>query len=134
MKVLQFAFGELDSEHMPHHHVPNGIVYTGTHDNDTARGWFAALPEDAKTRFRDYFGTAGDGANWDLIRAAFSSVAERAIVPLQDILDLGEEGRMNVPGRAGENWDWRAARDAFSPERAGRIRRLAELTGRASPP
>jgi 4-alpha-glucanotransferase len=134
MKVLQFAFGELDSEHLPHHHVSNSVVYTGTHDNDTTRAWFAALDEDAKTRFRDYFGTAAEDPAWDLIRAAYASVAERAIVPMQDILDLGAEGRMNVPGRTGQNWDWRAAKDAFSPERAGRLRRLATLTGRAAAP
>jgi 4-alpha-glucanotransferase len=134
MKVLQFAFGETDSEHLPHHHVPNGVVYTGTHDNDTTRGWFAALDDGAKARFCDYLGTAGEDAAWDLIRAAFASVAERAIVPMQDVLGLGTEGRMNVPGRAGQNWDWRAAKDAFSPERAARLRRLATLTGRAGAP
>jgi 4-alpha-glucanotransferase len=134
MKVLQFAFGETDSEHLPHHHVPNGVVYTGTHDNDTTRGWFAALDDGARARFCDYLGTAGEDAAWDLIRAAFASVAERAIVPMQDVLGLGTEGRMNVPGRAGQNWDWRAAKDAFSPERAARLRRLATLTGRAVAP
>jgi len=134
MKVLQFAFGETDSDHLPHHHVPNGVVYTGTHDNDTTRGWFAALDDGAKARFCDYLGTAGEDAAWDLIRAAFASVADRAIVPMQDVLGLGTEGRMNVPGRTGANWDWRAAKDAFSPERAARLRRLATLTGRAGVP
>jgi 4-alpha-glucanotransferase len=134
MKVLQFGFGETDSDHLPHHHVPNGVVYTGTHDNDTTRGWFAALDDGAKARFCDYLGTAGEDAAWDLIRAAFASVAERAIVPMQDVLGLGTEGRMNVPGRTGANWDWRAAKDAFSPERAARLRRLAALTGRAGVP
>jgi 4-alpha-glucanotransferase len=134
MKVLQFAFGEVDSEHLPHHHVSNSVVYTGTHDNDTTRAWFAALPDDAKARFRGYLGTTGEDPAWDLIRAAYASVAERAIVPMQDVLDLGAEGRMNVPGRAGQNWDWRATKDAFSPERAARLRRLAALTGRAAAP
>ncbi len=134
MKVLQFAFGELDSEHLPHHHVSNSVVYTGTHDNDTTRAWFAALPEDARARFCDYLGTPGEDAAWDLIRAAYASVADRAVVPMQDILNLGAEGRMNVPGRTGQNWDWRAAKDAFSPEVAGRLRRLATLTGRAASP
>jgi 4-alpha-glucanotransferase len=133
MKVLQFAFGETDSEHLPHHHVPNLVVYTGTHDNDTSRSWFAALDDGAKARFRDYLGTSGEDAAWDLIRAAFASVAERAIAPMQDFLGLGVEGRMNVPGRAGANWDWRATVDAFSPDLAARVRRLAALTGRAAP-
>ena len=133
MKVLQFAFGETDSEHLPHHHVPNLVVYTGTHDNDTSRSWFEALDDGAKARFRDYLGTSGEDAAWDLIRAAFCSVAERAIAPMQDFLGLGAESRMNVPGRAGANWDWRATVDAFSPDIAARLRRLAALTGRAAP-
>jgi 4-alpha-glucanotransferase len=133
MKVLQFAFGETDSEHLPHHYVPNLVVYTGTHDNDTSRSWFASLDEGAKARFRDYLGTSGEDAAWDLIRAAFASVADRAIAPMQDFLGLGAEGRMNVPGRVDANWDWRATVDAFSPDLAARLRRLVALTGRAAP-
>jgi 4-alpha-glucanotransferase len=133
MKVLQFAFGETDSEHLPHRYVSNMVVYTGTHDNDTSRSWFAALDDIAKARFRDYLGTSGEDAAWELIRAAFASVADRAIAPMQDYLGLGAEGRMNVPGRVGANWDWRATVDAFSPDLAGRLRRLAALTGRAAP-
>src|SRR5512143_2784100 len=133
MKVLQFGFGETDSEHLPHRYVPNMVVYTGTHDNDTSRSWFAALDDGAKARFRDYVGTSGEDAAWDLIRTAFASVADRAIAPMQDYLGLGAEGRMNMPGRIGANWDWRAAKDAFSPDLAARVRRLAALTGRASP-
>jgi 4-alpha-glucanotransferase len=134
MKVLQFGFGEIDSEHLPHHHVPNSVVYSGTHDNDTAAGWYATLPDWGRTRFRDYFGVDGKDPAGVLVRAAFQSVADRAIVPLQDILGLGSAARMNVPGRAHDNWAWRAPRNAFRPEVSARLRLLAELTGRVAAP
>jgi 4-alpha-glucanotransferase len=132
MKVLQFAFGEMDSEHLPHHHLQNAVVYSGTHDNDTTAGWYAALPGWAQERFRDYFGVDGRDPAGVLVRAAFASVADRAVVPLQDVLGLGSEARMNVPGRAHDNWTWRAPKDAFRPEVAARLRHLAELTGRVA--
>ena len=132
MKVLQFAFGEMDSEHLPHHHLQNAVVYSGTHDNDTTAGWYAALPKWAQERFRDYFGVDGRDPAGVLVRAAFASVADRAVVPLQDVLGLGSEARMNVPGRAHDNWTWRAPKDAFRPEVAARLRHLAELTGRVA--
>ena len=134
MKVLQFAFSEMDSEHLPHHHLPNAVVYSGTHDNDTAAGWYAALPDWAQERFRDYFGVDGKDPAGVLVRAAYASVADRAVVPLQDVLALGPEARMNVPGRAHDNWTWRAPKDAFRPEVAARLLRLAELTGRVAVP
>jgi 4-alpha-glucanotransferase len=134
MKVLQFGFGEMDGEHLPHHHVPNSVVYSGTHDNDTAVGWYAAQPEWAQERFRDYFGVDGRDPAGVLVRAAYASVAERAVVPLQDVLALGSEARMNVPGRADGNWAWRAPKDAFRPEVASRLLHLAELTGRVAVP
>lgn len=132
MKVLQFAFGETDSEHLPHHHLPNAVAYTGTHDNDATLSWYASLPPEAQERFRDYFGVDGSDPAGVLVRAAFASVADRAVVPLQDVLALGSAARMNVPGRAHDNWGWRAPKDAFRPEVAARLRRLAELTGRAA--
>jgi 4-alpha-glucanotransferase len=132
MKVLQFAFGEPDSEHLPHHHVPNAVVYSGTHDNDVTLSWYASLPAEAQERFRDYFGVDGKDPAGVLVRAAYASVADRAIVPLQDVLALGPEARMNVPGRTDGNWAWRAPKDAFRPEVASRLLRLAELTGRVA--
>lgn len=134
MKVLQFGFGEIDSEHLPHHHLQNAVVYSGTHDNDTAAGWYAAQPGWAQERFRDYFGVDGRDPAGVLVRAAYASVADRAVVPLQDVLALGSEARMNVPGRAHDNWTWRAPKDAFRPEVAARLRHLAELTGRVAVP
>ncbi|HEV2064730.1 MAG TPA: 4-alpha-glucanotransferase, partial [Thermoanaerobaculia bacterium] len=130
----QFAFYEPDSDYLPHRHVPNAVVYTGTHDNDTARGWFARLSHEEKRRVTDYFGGDGSRIEWDLIRAAFESVCDRAIVPLQDILGLGSEARMNDPALPGGNWGWRAGAGAFRPDLAARLRRLASLTGRAPAP
>ncbi len=133
MVVLQFAFGEADSPYMPHRHRVNSVVYTGTHDNDTTRGWWETLGEEERSRVRDYLGTDGADVVWSLIRAACASVAERAILPLQDVAGLGSEARMNTPGRAHGNWSWRARPGHLSGESAGRLRRLLELTGRLGP-
>ena len=134
MKVLQFAFYEADSAYLPHRHVANAVVYTGTHDNDTARGWFAHLSLEEQQRVTDYLGGDGSRIEWDLIRAAFASVCDRSIVPLQDILGLGSEARMNNPAAPGGNWGWRAEPGALAPGLAARVRRLAELTARAPAP
>jgi 4-alpha-glucanotransferase len=130
MKVLQFAFGDLDSSHLPHHHVPNSVVYTGTHDNDTSLGWFAAASSKERGRALDYLGGDGTEPHWDLIRGAFTSVAELAVVPLQDVIGLGSEARMNTPGEAAGNWEWRARADQLRRRDALRLRNLAEVTGR----
>ncbi len=134
MKVLEFAFSEDDSPHAPHRHVPNAVVYTGTHDNDTGRGWFDALSPEERRRALDYLGGDGRQVEWDLIRAALASVADRAVIPLQDVFSLGSEARMNTPGHTAGNWLWRAKAEDFTAERAERLRRLVELTGRLSPP
>ncbi len=130
MKVLQFAFYEADSPYLPHRHVPNAVVYTGTHDNDTTRGWWATLDPGARRRVSDYLGCEGSGIEWDLIRAAYASVAERAVVPLQDVFGLGSEARMNTPAEAEGNWSWRARDEDFQNDRNGRLCELALLTGR----
>ena len=130
MKVLQFAFYEADSPYLPHRHVPNAVVYTGTHDNDTTRGWWGTLDPEARRRVSAYLGSDGTGIEWDLIRAAYASVADRAIVPLQDVFGLGSEARMNTPAEAEGNWSWRARDEDFRNDRNGRLRDLAELTGR----
>jgi len=130
MKVLQFAFYGEDGPYLPHRHVPNAVVYTGTHDNDTARGWWEGLTGEERGRVRDYLGSDGAAIEWDLIRAAYASVAERAIVPVQDVFGLGSEARMNTPGEGVGSWSWRAREEDFTPERAARLRHLAALTGR----
>ena len=130
MKVLQFAFYEADSPYLPHRHLPNAVVYTGTHDNDTTRGWWATLDPPARKRVADYLGSDGTEIEWDLIRAAYTSVADRAVVPLQDVFGLGSEARMNTPAEPEGNWSWRARDEDFRNDRNGRLRELAELTGR----
>ncbi len=132
MKVLQFGFSEDDSEHLPHQYAHNCVAYTGTHDNDTSRGWFADLSQEETRRALDYLGGDGSRIEWDMVRAAYESVADRAIVPLQDVFGLGSEARMNTPGQAEGNWTWRARAADFTPDRAARLHRLATLTGRTS--
>ncbi|MEP6994004.1 MAG: 4-alpha-glucanotransferase [Acidobacteriota bacterium] len=133
MKILQFGFYGSDSEYLPHRYPRDCVVYTGTHDNDTARGWYAGLKHEERQRVYDYLGSDGHEIEWDLIRAALTSVAARAIVPLQDVLGLGSEARMNVPSHPGGNWRWRAPEEAFRPDLAQRLRRLTELAGRLPP-
>jgi 4-alpha-glucanotransferase len=134
MKILQFAFGELDSLYLPHNHVSNCVVYTGTHDNDTTRGWFSSLGAEERQRVLDILGTDGTYIHWDLILLAYGSVASTAIVPAQDVFGLGSEARMNTPGRARGNWAWRATKSQFKAEDAAWLKRLALLTGRCSSP
>ena len=130
MKVLQFGFGELDSGHLPHHHTVASVVYTGTHDNDTTRGWYAALGPRERRRVRDYLGCPARGVPWAMIRTAFTSVAQLAVIPAQDLLELGHEARMNTPGLAHGNWTWRLAADGLDRRLARRLRRLTRLAGR----
>ena len=134
MKVLAFAFDPgTDSEYLPHHYTRNCVVYTGTHDNDTAKGWFAALPQAGQHKALLYMnGTTGEGpgVNWDLIRLALSSVADLAVIPVQDYLDLGSEARINTPSTLGGNWTWRMVKGELSREICQKARRMARLYGR----
>ena len=127
MKVLQFAFAETpDNPYLPHNYETNFVVYSGTHDNDTSSGWYKnSATSQERDYLRRYVQSDGSEINWDMIRLAFSSVAHIAIVPLQDILGLGSEARMNFPGKASGNWTWR-----FTPEQlSSKIRnRLSEVT------
>ncbi len=134
MKILQFAFAKVNSPHLPHAYDPMTVVYTGTHDNDTARGWFENASPQERAHAEMYLGVNGEGPiEWALIRAAFTSVAQTAVVPVQDILGLGSEARMNRPGDGDDNWSWRYLPGALTREHAERLRELAELTGRAQP-
>ena len=130
MKVLQFAFSEPDSRHLPHRYQRSSVVYTGTHDNDTTRGWYRGLDRAAKRRVRSTTGSGARRVHQALIRLAYTSVADLAVVPMQDVLGLGSEARMNVPGSAGGNWSWRLDASALEPKIAERLRSLAELSGR----
>jgi 4-alpha-glucanotransferase len=130
MKILQFGFAQPDSPHLPHRFECETVVYTGTHDNDTARGWFDRAPEHERDLARVYLGDDCRDFAWALIRAAYTSVADIAIVPVQDILGLGSDARMNTPGAEKNNWTWRLAPGGLTHEHAQRLRRLAEITGR----
>lgn len=128
MKIVQFGFGEDDSPHLPHRFEPRTVAYTGTHDNDTACGWFASADEDERQRAMTYLGE-GDIA-WGMIRAVYTSVAEMAIVPVQDILSLGSDARMNTPGEERGNWSWRLPRAALTRQHSERLRQLGVIAGR----
>jgi 4-alpha-glucanotransferase len=134
MRVLQFALNGPDDLHWPHNFVTNCAAYTGTHDNETVNGWYANLQQKDK----HYLGLTlghyvGDPA-WELIRLAWASVAVVAIAPLQDILSLGNEARMNKPGVAEGNWRWRFRLDQFRPDVIGRLAELTALYNRVPKP
>jgi 4-alpha-glucanotransferase len=124
MKVLQFAFTSPDNPFLPHCYAQDCVVYTGTHDNDTARGWYESAPEKEKDFTCRYLHTDGSIIAMDLIRAAWNSVAVFALAPLQDFLGFGSEARMNFPSRLGGNWAWRLAEDSLSSELQERIKEL----------
>jgi 4-alpha-glucanotransferase len=131
MKILQFAFDSgPDNPYLPHNHVRDCVVYTGTHDNDTTAGWFASLGDKEKKRVQRYLDRTDDVMAWRLIRAALASVARSAVIPAQDLLALGSEARMNLPGTAKGNWSWRLSTDALNPEIARRLHELTEMYGR----
>jgi 4-alpha-glucanotransferase len=130
MRILQFAFGDPESTHLPEHHTEDCVVFTGTHDNDTLRGWFANLDERERRTVLEYLQAEPGGIAWRMIEAAYRSPARLALVPLQDLFDLGSEARMNRPGIAEGNWSWRARAAGFSLETASRLRSLAEKTVR----
>jgi 4-alpha-glucanotransferase len=135
-RVLLFAFDKDLSKnpHAPHNHTANSVIYTGTHDNSTIKGWFmneAALQD--RRRFTQYIGKKVflKAVHWDVIRLAMMSVANIAVVPLQDILGLGDEARMNLPGTTTGNWAWRFRRDQLTPTLAHRLLKLTSLYGRS---
>lgn len=132
MKILQFAFDSGPSnKFLPHNHIKNMIVYTGTHDNDTTRGWYDSITEAERCEMIGYLGTSGNDCVGDLIRAALMSVADTAIIPFQDILKLGNEARMNLPGTAFGNWQWRFSWDVLTQGLSTSVRGDVERYGRA---
>jgi 4-alpha-glucanotransferase len=132
MKVLQFAFsGEPENLYLPHNHVLNCVVYTGTHDNDTTRGWFEHASPQVQRNVQLYLARHGDDIAWDFIRTALMSVADTAIFPLQDVLNLGSEARMNTPGVPEGNWTWRYAPWALNDQLRDRLSGLTEIYARA---
>jgi len=135
MRVLQFAFStDALNEHLPHWHVRNCVVYTGTHDNDTTVGWYATCSERERRFLARYLGHESQEIHWDFIRLALASVADTAIIPLQDVLGLGSAARMNFPGRPSGNWTWRYTPGQLTWLPAERLHDLLETYGRRQPP
>lgn len=133
MAVLQFAFsGDSKNLYLPHNLASNSVLYPGTHDNDTTRGWYDSMPPEIQHQVRRYLSVDGSDISWDFIRAAYSSVSNMAIITLQDILGHGSDSRLNLPGEASGNWQWRFSRDDFEKlfNLAPNLRDLAETCGR----
>jgi 4-alpha-glucanotransferase len=135
MRVLQFAFdGKPDNPHLPENYAPNTVVYTATHDNATTRGWYEALSATERQRVWTCLGrSGGDAAEVApaLLRLAWESVAALAVVPLQDVLNLGNEARINVPGRAEGNWRWRCTEQMLSARTFEWLRDLTKASERS---
>jgi 4-alpha-glucanotransferase len=138
MAVLQFAFGaDAKNPYLPHNLGRNGVVYPGTHDNDTTLGWYSTAGEEARDHVRRYLRVDGREVGWDFIRSAYSSVSAIAVIAMQDILSLGSEARLNSPGKPEGNWRWRLAdgdlERVVASGTAAYLAELAELFGRAPP-
>jgi 4-alpha-glucanotransferase len=140
MAVLQFAFGE-DGTHRPSSYVRELVCFTGTHDNDTTRGWWTKLKSAARNhsnsqakaevqRVKSYLQTDGRDISWSFIQATMTSVAQISLIPLQDVLNLGTASRMNIPGRAKGNWGWRYSSKVINSALAARLRSLTEVSDR----
>jgi 4-alpha-glucanotransferase len=132
MRVLQFGFSDRGAHnYLPHRYEKNTVVYTGTHDNDTTRGWWEnGATKVEKAAVQTYLDPGSEGVVWPLMRAAFTSVADICLFPVQDVLELGSEARMNVPSRSGDNWGWRCAEGVLSPKLAEKLAALTEVTDR----
>ncbi|MDT5062593.1 MAG: 4-alpha-glucanotransferase [Acidobacteriota bacterium] len=142
MRILQFAFGgDTKNLDLPHNYIRNSVVYTGTHDNDTTVGWFTSVAGAGSTRDKEqierernfclnYLNSDGREIHWDFIRALVASVADTAIIPLQDLLGLGNDARMNLPNSTMGNWAWRYKAGALTDEVRGRLKRLTQVYGR----
>jgi 4-alpha-glucanotransferase len=131
MKILQFAFGgEQNSAFLPHTFDKNTVVYTGTHDNETTMGWYRNASDAEQDHVRRYIGVSGEDIAWDLTRLAFMSVSDTAVATLQDLMNLGNEARMNFPGKVGGYWRWRYLPQMLTQNITNRLRGLTEIYGR----
>lgn len=132
MKILQFAFDSREeSDYLPHNYTRNSVVYTGTHDNDTTLGWYDTFNEKDKDFAKRYLNLQTDnGVPWEFIRAALASVADTAVIPMQDYLGLGSEARINIPSTLGNNWKWRLLSGQADEKTAQKIREMTKLYGR----
>jgi 4-alpha-glucanotransferase len=129
IRLLQFAFGTDPSapDFVPHVYPRRAVVYTGTHDNDTTLGWYRSVPDSERAKARRYLNVDGSDIGWAFIRAVLASVADVAVVPMQDFLGLGSEARMNLPGTVHGNWAWRMAPGAADGPLAARIADLVQI-------
>lgn len=128
MKILQFAFEDVnDNDMMPHHHTTNCICYTGTHDNDTTLGWYKSVAKESQKKVRNYMNTGAATVSWAFIRTALGSVAKFVVIPLQDVMSLGSEARMNTPGKAAGNWGWRFEAKALDSYWAEHLKNLTKM-------
>jgi len=131
MKVLQFAFEDTGDNHfLPYNYPFNCLCYTGTHDNDTTAGWYRSARPECRERAKLYMNSDCSDAAWDFIRLALGSTANYAIIPIQDILSIGTEGRMNTPGNPSGNWNWRFTKESLTNKIANKLRTLTQLYGR----
>lgn len=131
MKILQFAFGgEQNSDFLPHGFTQNCVVYTGTHDNETTVGWYLNASEAERDHIRRYLAVSGRDIAWDMIRLAFMSVADTAVIPMQDLFSLDNTARMNYPGKSSGWWQWRYLAPMLTEQIANRLAELTHLYGR----
>ena len=135
MRVLQFGFGNPGAHiYLPHRYEANTVVYTGTHDNDTTVGWWQSVAGQERSDVLAYLGEASDGIHWAMARAAQNSIADLCVIPLQDVLGLGSEARMNTPSSSRGNWDWRYRKSALTPQLAEKLAAMAEVSDRLPAP
>jgi 4-alpha-glucanotransferase len=135
MKILQFGFSSTpDDPFLPHNYPVHCVAYTGTHDNDTARGWYESASQKEKDFCRRYLARSGDDISWDMIRAIWSSSSVFALAPMQDLLNLGNEGRMNFPGKASGNWGWRLTNERINWTLTSRLKEMNFFYSRTTQP
>ena len=135
MRVLQFGFGDKGSHiHLPHRFAPGTVAYSGTHDNDSTQGWWNTLGKTERGAVEDLLGPVKGKPSWPMIRAAAGSVAQISVFPAQDLLELGSEARMNTPAVPRGNWSWRVAEGGWTPEIAGRLAAIVDVTDRDNDP
>ncbi len=133
MKIFQFAFStDATDRFLPHNYPQNSVTYTGTHDNDTSLGWFRSTLEEERDYLRRYLGRDDHNIVWEMMRAIWSSVAMFAIAPMQDVLNLGTQARMNFPGRPSGNWSWRMPEDALTEHLKERLLEYNQIYGRCA--
>ncbi|HOT53340.1 MAG TPA: 4-alpha-glucanotransferase, partial [Anaerolineaceae bacterium] len=134
MKILQFAFtGDPEDDFLPHHYPVNCFAYTGSHDNNTARGWYDHATAREQDFCRRYLNVSGEDIAWSMIRACWQSVARYVVAPMQDLLSLGTEARMNLPGTQSGNWSWRMLPNVLTNSLKQRLWEMNLLYSRLSP-